>query len=186
MHNILERSLFHHARIRVHHGKTKMWNRSGRRPTGVDELTAVAQLEDPEAVVWRGDQYWVEVQDSAIWDGSSDGEPVVRPNNGRDVASRIGDAVRDRSTCGSEETANSVHSGTRQLSLMSGGVLVTQLDEASQREAPVDIFQFNLAQESDAASLVTVPEMGSMMILRRKTKSCQREECKSTVSKHRR
>ena len=55
MHNILERCLFHHARIHVHHGKAKMWNRSGRRPTGVDELTA-ARLEDPEAVVWRGDQ----------------------------------------------------------------------------------------------------------------------------------
>ena len=56
VHNILERWLFHHARIHVHHGKTKMWNRSGRRPTGVDKLTAAARLEDPEAVVWRGDQ----------------------------------------------------------------------------------------------------------------------------------
>ena len=49
VHNILERCLFHHARIHVHHGKTKMWNRSGRTPTGVDELTAAARLEDPEA-----------------------------------------------------------------------------------------------------------------------------------------
>ena len=56
VHNVLERCLFHHARIHVHHGKTKMWNRSGRRPTGVDELTPAARLEDPEAVVWRGDQ----------------------------------------------------------------------------------------------------------------------------------
>ena len=56
VHNILERCLFHHARIHVHHGKTKMWNRSGRTPTGVDELTAAARLEGPEAVVWRGDQ----------------------------------------------------------------------------------------------------------------------------------
>ena len=36
-------------------------------------------------------------QDSTIWDGSSDGELLVRPNNGRHVASRSGDTVRDRS-----------------------------------------------------------------------------------------
>ena len=28
----------------------------------------------------------VEIQDSTIWDGSSHGEPLVRPNNGRHVA----------------------------------------------------------------------------------------------------
>ena len=41
----------------------------------------------------------------------------------------------------SEDTANSVHSGTRRLSLMSGGVPVTQLDQ----EAPMEVSQLNLA-----------------------------------------
>ena len=107
----------------------------------------------------------VEIQDSTIWDGSSDGESLVRPNNGRHVASRIGDTVRDRSvyygrfSVLSEDTANSVHSGTRRLSLMSGGVPVTQLDAVSPHEAPMEASQFNLAQ-SDTVSLVTEPEDG--------------------------
>ena len=97
----------------------------------------------------------VEIHESTIWDGSSDGEPLVRPNNGRHVASRIGDTVRDRSvyygrfSVLSEDTANSVHSGTRRLSLMSGGVPVTQLDAVSPHEAPMEVSQFNLAQSDD-------------------------------------
>ena len=43
-------------------------------------------------------------------------------------------------------------SGTRRLSLMSGGVPVTQLDEVSPREAPMEVSQFNLEQESDTVS----------------------------------
>ena len=107
----------------------------------------------------------VEIQESTIWDGSSDGEPLVRPNNGRHVASRIGDTVRDRSVyCGrfsvlSEDTANSVHSGTRQLSLMSGGLPVTQLDAVSPHEAPMEVSHFNLAQ-SDTVSPVTEAKDG--------------------------
>ena len=117
----------------------------------------------------------IEIQDSTIWDGSSDGEPLVRPNNGRHVASRIGDTVRDRSVyCGrfsvlSEDTANSVHSGTRRLSLMFGGVPVTQLDAVNPHEAPMEVSQFNLAQSQLVWS--QSPRTGSMMILQRKTMS---------------
>ena len=47
VHSIMERCLFHCAHIRAHHGKTKMWNRSGRRPTGVlfDKIPAMEDLQ---------------------------------------------------------------------------------------------------------------------------------------------
>ena len=129
----------------------------------------------------------VEIQDSTILDLSSDGEPLVRPNNG----TRIGDTVRDRSIYGrfsvlSEDTANSVHSGTRRLSLMYGGVPDTQLDEGSAREAPMDVFQFHLAQESDTSSLVTVPEDGFDDDLAEEDEIVSEEDWKSTVIKNRR
>ena len=40
--------------IRMHHGKTQVWNRGGVVPDGIEELTAAARLVKPEAVVWRG------------------------------------------------------------------------------------------------------------------------------------
>ena len=39
VHKILQEELWRHAKIQVHHGKTKMWNRSGTTPTGVEELS---------------------------------------------------------------------------------------------------------------------------------------------------
>ena len=50
----LQRNLFSHARIRVHGGKTQVWNRSGIRPEGCDALERIAQAADPRARVWRG------------------------------------------------------------------------------------------------------------------------------------
>ena len=41
--------------IRVHDGKTQLWNRPGRVPTGAQALTAAARRSDPDAIVWRGD-----------------------------------------------------------------------------------------------------------------------------------
>ena len=41
--------------IRVHDGKTQLWNRSGQVPAGVEALTAAAHRSDPEAIVWGGD-----------------------------------------------------------------------------------------------------------------------------------
>ena len=54
-----------------------------------------------------------------------------------------------------EGSANSVHSGTP---VDVCGVPVIQLDEVSPQEAPMEVSQFNLAQES--VSLVTEPEDG--------------------------
>ena len=54
VHKILQEELWKHAKIQVHHGKTKMWNRSGTTPAGEEELTASARVLDPNADVWRG------------------------------------------------------------------------------------------------------------------------------------
>ena len=39
VHRILEEELRSHAQISVHHGKTKVWNRSGVPPRGIDVLS---------------------------------------------------------------------------------------------------------------------------------------------------
>ena len=36
--------------IRVHDGKTQLWNRSGQVPAGVEALTAAARRSDPDAM----------------------------------------------------------------------------------------------------------------------------------------
>ena len=41
--------------IRVHDGKTQLWNRADRVPAGGQALTAAARRSDPDAIVWRGD-----------------------------------------------------------------------------------------------------------------------------------
>ena len=46
--------LWTHARIRVHNGKTHVWNMSGVRPAGCDILQRFAEQHDPEARVWTG------------------------------------------------------------------------------------------------------------------------------------
>ena len=49
-----ERELWRHARIRVHGGKTQVWNSGGVRPEFCDVLGRIAQIADPEARVWKG------------------------------------------------------------------------------------------------------------------------------------
>ena len=44
------------ARIRIHGGKTQVWNRGGVRPPVCDVLERIAQAENPDARVWRGSQ----------------------------------------------------------------------------------------------------------------------------------
>ena len=50
----VERVLWRHSRIRVHEGKTQVWNSGGERPEFCDVLERVAQVADPEARVWKG------------------------------------------------------------------------------------------------------------------------------------
>ena len=39
----------------VHHGKTQVWNRSGAKPSGMEEIVRAAKVVKLDAVVWRGD-----------------------------------------------------------------------------------------------------------------------------------
>ena len=59
---ILEQELQAHAEIRLHLGKTQVWNRGGVTPDGVDELQRRARRLKPEAVVWKGDPQLPEEQ----------------------------------------------------------------------------------------------------------------------------
>ena len=56
VHGIIHRELWRRARIRVHSGKTHVWNMAGVRPEGCDVLERLAQQEDLEARVWTGSQ----------------------------------------------------------------------------------------------------------------------------------
>ena len=58
----LQEQLFRHARIRLHGGKTQVWNGAGIRPVACDGLEQIARRENPRAVVWKGSDLPVESQ----------------------------------------------------------------------------------------------------------------------------
>ena len=73
-HRVMEEELWRHARIRLHHGKTAIWNRGGEVPVNIWILEAAAR-RDPTATVWRGDaQSVLENRGITIW-----GTPVGTP-----------------------------------------------------------------------------------------------------------
>ena len=47
MHAVVQEELFVHACIRVHHGKTKVWNQAGVRPAACNALERIAQTNNP-------------------------------------------------------------------------------------------------------------------------------------------
>ena len=51
---IVEERLRVQAKIRIHGGKTKVWNRAGERSQICDVLERIARLQNPGAVVLRG------------------------------------------------------------------------------------------------------------------------------------
>ena len=51
---ILQEELHHHCGIRIHTGKTQVWNQGGVRPPACDALESTAQREHPEARMWKG------------------------------------------------------------------------------------------------------------------------------------
>ena len=51
VHRVLEESLWSESGIRVHQGKTKIWNAAGEKPPRC-ELEKTATVGDPTAVVW--------------------------------------------------------------------------------------------------------------------------------------
>ena len=56
IHRLLEESLWAESGIRVHEGKTHLWNAIGESPPGHERLQRTAVLADPAAVVWRGSE----------------------------------------------------------------------------------------------------------------------------------
>ena len=53
---MIQQEFWSRANIRVHHGKTKVWNRAGAEPRGCAELTAAARRVKENATVWVGDR----------------------------------------------------------------------------------------------------------------------------------
>ena len=51
---VVQEKLWIHSCIRVHVGKTKVWNRAGIRPLACDMLERIARVQHPSATVWRG------------------------------------------------------------------------------------------------------------------------------------
>ena len=62
VHHILAVELWSHAKIRIQHGKTQVWNSGGVEPPEIETLQAAAQVSDPDALVWRGDTALPEVE----------------------------------------------------------------------------------------------------------------------------
>ena len=54
VHNILREELWCHARISLHQGKTRIWNRGGIMPDRCNILEQAARAVDPTPKVWRG------------------------------------------------------------------------------------------------------------------------------------
>ena len=50
----VDENLWAYSRIRIHGGKTKVWNAIDDRPEFCDTLEVIARRSDPEARVWRG------------------------------------------------------------------------------------------------------------------------------------
>ena len=75
VHRILEAEIFTHTQIRLHHGKTQVWNRGGVTPVGVEFLTRAAQAIRPEAFVCRGDSTLAEAEQEVKILGIPVGQP---------------------------------------------------------------------------------------------------------------
>ena len=56
LHSVAQRELWAHRRIRVHGGKTHVWNRAGQKPEACNRLQRVAEVHDRTARVWRGSE----------------------------------------------------------------------------------------------------------------------------------
>ena len=54
MYQVVEQELYRHSRIRIHTGKTQVWNSAGVRPEACDTLERTVRASDPDARVWKG------------------------------------------------------------------------------------------------------------------------------------
>ena len=97
IHAVLQEELFQRSAIRVHHGKTKLWNQGGVEPKGTAALTAAARISDPDPIVWCGDPAFpTSVQGTRIL-----GTPLGHPDSVRAELSQLSvqhDALMDKIT----------------------------------------------------------------------------------------
>ena len=56
VYSLIQNALWHHVGIRIHQGKTKVWNRAGEKPAVCDTLESMARAADPRASFWRGSE----------------------------------------------------------------------------------------------------------------------------------
>ena len=75
VHRILEEEIFAHTQIKMHYGKTQVWNRGQVTPRGVEALTRAAQQVKRGAIVWRGDTRLPEAQQGVKILGIPVGQP---------------------------------------------------------------------------------------------------------------
>ena len=54
VYQVVEQELYKHSRIRIHTGKTQVWNSAGVRPEACDTLERIARTSVPDAQVWKG------------------------------------------------------------------------------------------------------------------------------------
>ena len=79
VHTLLENALWGHARVQVHAGKTKVWNRAGVRPEACDFLERRAQLvvehggeeSTKQALRNEGSRFWGPRSGTQISSGTS-------------------------------------------------------------------------------------------------------------------
>ena len=74
-HTVVAEELWSHARIQVQIGKTQVWNRGGIEPAGMEDLTRVARLVKPDAIVWKGDPQLLPLQQGLKVLGVPIGQP---------------------------------------------------------------------------------------------------------------
>ena len=73
--------------------KTQVWNRAGIAPDGIDVLTARARIDNPEAVVWKGDPFLpVDLQELKVL-----GVPIGQPEYVQAFLVRKSEAQRNAS-----------------------------------------------------------------------------------------
>ena len=53
--HIMRQKLWNHCKISLNHGKARAWNKGGFFPPGCEALQEAARVDDPWAVVWKGD-----------------------------------------------------------------------------------------------------------------------------------
>ena len=56
IYTVLQEALWTHARIRVHGGKTHVWNLAGQKPDVCEAMQRIAEVSNPRAQVWRGSE----------------------------------------------------------------------------------------------------------------------------------